>query len=412
MHRARELRRQRAAEGGWLDQTARLIRDRDLPDRRDRAAAGPARDPPGLHRPPDRGGPPVDPVQAAGGRRRTRRRGRPDRAVRAGSARRGPRGRAHGRADRHAVADRRTAGDPARPARRGPQRRLLPARPVRRRGARRCSTTSPPPLRGLGVDLPPTARPLTFGTWIGGDRDGNPYVTAAVTRDVLLIQHEYGIRAAEAVVADLINELSVSRRLRPVSLDLAVSLAKDLDALGPAVDERFRRVNSEEVYRLKARCVLAKLANTRSRLAAGAPHRPGQDYHGADELVADLELMRTRWPATSAQLAGHRRAGPGGQGHLRVRPPSGHNGHPRARRRPPRGPGRAVRTGRRGPRLPPGPTGPHVAADPRSWAGGGRCPARPRCSPRSRARRSTCSPRSASCRTGSARRPSSRTSSP
>ena len=80
-------------------------------------------------------------------------------------------------------------------------------------------------LKSLGVQTPPNGRPLTFGTWIGGDRDGNPYVTAKVTRDVLLIQYEHGIQAAEAALDALIDEVSVSRRLRPVSLDLSASLA-------------------------------------------------------------------------------------------------------------------------------------------------------------------------------------------
>ncbi|GIG58464.1 phosphoenolpyruvate carboxylase [Longispora fulva] len=157
-------------------------------------------------------------------------------------------------------------------------------------------------LSGLGVELAPTARPLTFGSWIGGDRDGNPYVTPQVTRDVLLLQHEYGIRAAEKAMDALLNELSVSRRLRPVSLDLAASVATDLDRL-PELPERVRRVNAEEPYRLKIRCIKLKLANTRERLAAGAAHRPGHDYLGADQLITDLELIRDSLDRNGGHLA-------------------------------------------------------------------------------------------------------------
>ncbi|HEY0698099.1 MAG TPA: phosphoenolpyruvate carboxylase, partial [Micromonospora sp.] len=156
-------------------------------------------------------------------------------------------------------------------------------------------------LRSLGVETPPTARPLTFGTWIGGDRDGNPFVTPHVTREVLLIQHEHGIQATERAMDQLINEVSVSRRLRGVSLDLSASLAADLDAL-PEVAARFRRVNAEEPYRLKARCVKAKLANTRLRLARGTAHVPGRDYRGTAELLADLELMRASLARNSGKL--------------------------------------------------------------------------------------------------------------
>ena len=156
-------------------------------------------------------------------------------------------------------------------------------------------------LRRLGVETAPTAKPLTFGTWIGGDRDGNPYVTPVVTRDVLLVQHEHGIRAVERALDRVIDEISVSRRLRGVSLDLSASLAQDLDAL-PEVESRFRRVNAEEPYRLKARCVKAKLANTRVRLAKGTQHESGRDYLGTRELIADLELIRASLARNAGQL--------------------------------------------------------------------------------------------------------------
>ncbi len=156
-------------------------------------------------------------------------------------------------------------------------------------------------LRQLGVETAPTARPLTFGSWIGGDRDGNPFVTPAVTRDVLMIQHEHGIQATEAAMDKLIDVLSVSRRLRGVSLDLSASLAKDLDNLAE-VAPRFRRTNAEEPYRLKVRAIKAKLANTRSRLRNGTAHVPGRDYLGSDELIGDLELMRASLARNSGQL--------------------------------------------------------------------------------------------------------------
>ncbi|RZU52099.1 phosphoenolpyruvate carboxylase type 1 [Krasilnikovia cinnamomea] len=156
-------------------------------------------------------------------------------------------------------------------------------------------------LRQLGVETAPTSRPLTFGSWIGGDRDGNPFVTPAVTRDVLMIQHEHGIQATEAAMDALIDQLSVSRRLRGVSLDLSASLAKDLDNL-PEVAPRFRRTNAEEPYRLKVRCIRAKLGNTRKRLQQGTAHVPGRDYLGSHELIADLELIRASLARNSGQL--------------------------------------------------------------------------------------------------------------
>ncbi|MFG1921141.1 phosphoenolpyruvate carboxylase [Cryptosporangium sp. NPDC048952] len=146
-------------------------------------------------------------------------------------------------------------------------------------------------LADLGVEVPATAKPLTFGSWIGGDRDGNPFVNAQVTRDVLKLQYEYGIRDTEADLAALVEELSVSDRVVGVSSELEESVAADLANL-PELEARYRRVNAAEPYRLKIRCMRAKLANTRTRLARNAGHQPGRDYLGSTDLVADLEVMR------------------------------------------------------------------------------------------------------------------------
>ena len=51
-------------------------------------------------------------------------------------------------------------------------------------------------LAGIGVELPPSARPLRFGAWAGGDRDGNPNVTPEVTLAVIGMQHDAGHRRA------------------------------------------------------------------------------------------------------------------------------------------------------------------------------------------------------------------------
>lgn len=145
-------------------------------------------------------------------------------------------------------------------------------------------------LSEAGVDLPVDARPLSFGTWIGGDRDGNPYVTPEVTLEVLLLQHEHGSRAILELLDQLRVQLSVSSRVG-VSDELMAALQAALDVL-PEVEPRYRRLNAEEPYRLMATCIRARLQNTRRRLAAGATHEPGRDYLRDDELIADLQLMR------------------------------------------------------------------------------------------------------------------------
>jgi phosphoenolpyruvate carboxylase len=298
VHRARDLRRQRATQGGWLDQAAKLIAEAGVPADEVATAARRLAIRPVFT---------AHPTEASRRSVLTKLRAVADQldaetaaAVLYGAKDDGPTSRRLAelidlvwQTDELRL-DRPDPTDEARNA-------VFYLKDLYADAAPQVLDDLAETLRSLGVETPPTARPITFGTWIGGDRDGNPFVTPAVTRDVLIIQHEHGIQATEAAMDSLIAEISVSRRLRGVSLDLSASLAKDLDAL-PEVAARFRRVNAEEPYRLKIRCIKAKLANTRTRLSQSTPHVPGRDYLGTEELIADLELMRASLARNSGQL--------------------------------------------------------------------------------------------------------------
>src|SRR5205814_1497761 len=74
--------------------------------------------------------------------------------------------------------------------------------------------------------------------------------------------------------------------------ELLASLQSDLERL-PEISPRYKRLNAEEPYRLKATCIRQKLENTKQRLAKGIPHETGRDYLGTSELLTDLTLIQT-----------------------------------------------------------------------------------------------------------------------
>ncbi|MSY62417.1 MAG: phosphoenolpyruvate carboxylase, partial [Actinobacteria bacterium] len=90
---------------------------------------------------------------------------------------------------------------------------------------------------------------------------------------------------------ELRQMLSVSTNIVGATPELSASVEKDIKNI-PEFEPRFLRLNAEEPYRLKATAIVHRLAFTRDRHAAGAPHVPNRDYENTSELLADLVLMR------------------------------------------------------------------------------------------------------------------------
>jgi len=136
---------------------------------------------------------------------------------------------------------------------------------------------------GVAVRLPVLLR---MGSWIGGDRDGNPYVNAEVLRTAL----ERQARCAFAHYLDEVHllggELSLAARLVSVTPEL-VALAN-----GAHDDSQFRQ---DEPYRRAIVGIYARLTTTARSLCGylppREPHAAGAPYATSAELRADLETI-------------------------------------------------------------------------------------------------------------------------
>jgi|UniRef100_UPI00404AC36D phosphoenolpyruvate carboxylase len=156
-------------------------------------------------------------------------------------------------------------------------------------------------MNRIDVVVPVTARPLSFGSWIGGDRDGNPNVTAQVTTDAMVLQVAHAIRVTIDAMNSLRQVLSISTRIIGATPELTASVEQDLAHI-TEFEPRFLRLNAQEPYRLKATAIVHRLALTRDRHAKGTAHVPHRDYADTDELLKDLMLMRDSLFAHKGEL--------------------------------------------------------------------------------------------------------------
>jgi phosphoenolpyruvate carboxylase len=128
-------------------------------------------------------------------------------------------------------------------------------------------------------DFVPVPALLSFGSWIGGDRDGNPNVTPEVTVEALDVMRDQCLRFLEERVEMLAGRVSLSERLTGPAPGLDRVLAEG-EARFPELAARLRRLNAEEPYRRAFSLIAARVRATRS----GDP----QGYDDPAGLLTDL----------------------------------------------------------------------------------------------------------------------------
>jgi len=129
------------------------------------------------------------------------------------------------------------------------------------------------------------------GSWIGGDRDGNPFVTNDVTWETLNENRLTSLRRYRQRLMDLVRALSISERtiVKPLSSTFRGALETELAVSGQG--ERIMARNPGEVFRQYLACMLRRLDLTIEYATRGKTAPRDIGYATADELVTDLRLM-------------------------------------------------------------------------------------------------------------------------
>ncbi len=150
---------------------------------------------------------------------------------------------------------------------------------------------------GLELELSELPLLLRFGSWIGGDRDGNPFVTPEVTRQAILAARARLLNHYDERLQQTIDLLTTSAQQLPVSDELRARL-KDFQAeLHLSADAAFGATFEFEMYRRYLVCVRARLRQTAGK-TVDDPQMPESSlaglapYCSAADLLEDLKVVR------------------------------------------------------------------------------------------------------------------------
>jgi phosphoenolpyruvate carboxylase len=131
---------------------------------------------------------------------------------------------------------------------------------------------------------------VRFGSWVGGDRDGNASVTADTTERTVRIQADHVLHGFEAVAMRLMQTVSAATAGDHVPRALATRLARDAEEL-PETDRQLRRRFPDEPYRQRFGFIAERLRRTRVSLTDDPGARSG---HYADAAALEAELAEVQ----------------------------------------------------------------------------------------------------------------------
>jgi phosphoenolpyruvate carboxylase len=144
---------------------------------------------------------------------------------------------------------------------------------------------------------------LRWGSWIGGDRDGHPYVTAETTLEALRIHADHVLHGYVAAASRLMIDVAARPRTGVTPPAISRRLLADADELPEAMrelSERFPR----EPYRRRLGAVAERLRRTRTHLA-GLPGPQAGRYTGPDQLEGELEELSSALVADGLGRVAH-----------------------------------------------------------------------------------------------------------
>ncbi len=145
---------------------------------------------------------------------------------------------------------------------------------------------------GAGPGAPAVPAFLRYGSWVGADRDGNPFVTAQVTRETAVIQADHVLRALENATTRIGRALTVNADAAPPSAEFAVAL-EAAETAQPELLADLAARSPHEPYRTYLLYLARRLEATRLRHADLA-------YPGAADFLADLRLVQDSLAAAGA----------------------------------------------------------------------------------------------------------------